>query len=92
MIISKCKKVIVISSLIFSVGVLAVPVDQGCGCKATCSSVAEKVKEPSWWNWLTKQNSAQFHFFDLIELLNKDENDLSAKHNDFDDEQQQVKS
>lgn len=91
MIISKLLKILFVSLFIFSVGASAVPsTGDSCGCHTNCSSL--KVKEPSWWGWLTKQNSSQFHFFDLIELLNRDDNSELSVKQDKTKAKQQVKS
>lgn len=91
MIVSKLVKVIFFSTLAFSVGVCALPsAASTCSCQTTCSTL--KVNEPSWWDWLTDQDSSQFHFFDLIELLHKeDARELSVKQNKF-EEKRQAKS
>lgn len=52
-------------------------VNDNCNCKKkqlTTGCDKPVVNSPSWWGWLTNSSDFQFHFFDLIELLN-DEND-----------------
>lgn len=82
-----CKKIIVLSTVIFAGSALALP-SNSCGCKTNKVVMEEcksnQVQSPSWWKWLTSNKSSQLHFFQLIELLHTNDVDLkdsSAKVN-----------
>lgn len=81
MIISKIKILLLVSTISFCSAVAAMPTSSQHGCnQKTEKATAAKINSPSWWNWITGgKNASQFHFFDLIELLHKDDADVSAK-------------
>ena len=71
--ISTIKKILIVSSVTVCMTAIAMPANLSCGCShakaisVNCTSAT--VNKPSWWSWLTKNESSQFHFFDLVELL-----------------------
>ena len=98
MIISKTK-VITIAILFSATAALAKPISN-CGCASTTSQVnisscnmteVSKDKSPTWWNWLTSNESSQFHFFQLMELLHSnDDNITSVNLTDTQSDEQQA--
>lgn len=48
-----------------------------CECNSNkvklSSCETQQVPTPTWWNWLTKNNSSQLHFFQLVELMHTSE-------------------
>lgn len=74
MIISKVKVIILVSSVSFCSAGLAMTKSNTGGCNQAVEQQPTKVNSPSWWNWITgSNNGSQFHFFDLIELLHKND-------------------
>jgi len=77
MIISTFKKALILGSFTICMTAAAMPVNLSCGCsdkkaiQKTCN--VKNVNGPSWWGWLTNNQTSQFHFFDLVELLHDDE-------------------
>ena len=74
MIISTFKKLLLVGSVSLCMTAMAMPTNLSCSCSETkaidSSCAVQTVDGPSWWGWLTKNRSSQFHFFDLVELLN----------------------
>lgn len=48
-----------------------------CECNSNrvklSSCEAQQEPTPTWWNWLTKNNYSQLHFFQLVELMHTSE-------------------
>lgn len=84
MIISKTKSIAFLALLVSSSTFSMTP--DNCKCKTQQLKVAEcSIKQtngPSWWNWLTSNESSQFHLFQLMELLHtNDSSDSSVMKN-----------
>lgn len=80
------KTALFLATISVSVSALAVPANPSCKCSSQAAMAACKkaeVSNPTWWRWLTNGSSSQFHFFDLIELLNDSDKDkVAVLHND----------
>ncbi|NVK25168.1 MAG: hypothetical protein HWE10_09600 [Gammaproteobacteria bacterium] len=83
MIISKTKLLttsILFSTFIASAAFAAPSEVKFNDCQAKIME-ANKQKSVTWWAWLTNNQSSQFHFFQLMELLHGDDDaaDTSAR-------------
>jgi len=84
MIISNTK--LIIAVMLFSASAAVASPINTLGCNSQNSdalmkqvSTAEsRDKSPTWWNWFTSNESSQFHFFQLMELLHSNDDKVTS--------------
>lgn len=72
-------KVIIVLSMLISSSAFAIE-GSSCDCYKADIEFREcqkpKVQSPTWWDWLTNNESSQLHFYHLIELLHTEDNEV----------------